>query len=105
MHFYSPSIHQAIFSHSLGVIKVHLVFLQQLPVASSIALKDEDQHLNLATCKSSLYRWIFRAMFFYRCHGGSHSSSTCMDTLDVLLASQYSRVCYFVKTGFICCGA
>lgn len=22
---------------------------------------------------------------FYRCHGGSHSSSTCMDTLDVLL--------------------
>ncbi|KAJ8654602.1 hypothetical protein O0I10_009784 [Lichtheimia ornata] len=88
-------------------------------MANPIELEDEDQHLNLVVVVKDTVSMVFGNQLpasrlfiggsseqcFYRCHGGSHSSSTCMDTLDVLLASQYSRVCYFIKTGFICCSA
>ncbi|KAJ8651284.1 hypothetical protein O0I10_013231 [Lichtheimia ornata] len=88
-------------------------------MANPIELEDEDQHLNLAVVVKDTVSMVLEISYlqvvslsvdlqskcFYRCHGGSHSSSTCMDTFDVLLASQYPRVCYFIKTGFICCSA
>ncbi|KAJ8657769.1 hypothetical protein O0I10_006584 [Lichtheimia ornata] len=128
--FIGPSFHQAIISHAL---RCHQSLFLQLSMANPIEeLEDEDQHLNLggclrskqaisilwlwlsripfpwfwksATCKSSLYRWIFRAMFL--------SVPWRISFLKYLygylgrsLASQYPRVCYFIKAGFICCSA
>ncbi|CDH56546.1 predicted protein [Lichtheimia corymbifera JMRC:FSU:9682] len=56
------------------------------------------------TCKASLYWWIFGQCFLSVPWRMSFLKYLC-GYLGGSLSKSYSRVCSFVKTGFICCSA